>query len=690
MKRLAAIIGLHSVPQSMHNLDLMSLGVPSEVGPSWLDFTIDPWCTQPSRAYTSRYSSRPKPETSRHTDFVNTLNPVTEPGFALGPIPIQTLGQAFSILSVVKEQLWLRGMILGAGFQPGFDANQAGLTSSDVDRKMGEDDADKDAAKALYESLLNNTYVPTRLRATYDVLEDGRTGIRISFPLGGRVVLVEVVLDFGCATGVQVTVNDERIESLEEVVRRAHGEFRYPELQSISELFNFDIRLPEKKDELDVSLPFLIVELEKEVHAQYIAQRAVYELWVVASSKEELHSRNHKISALWRPFENDSFRFDVTAINHTIPMARQHEVIEDFAYMDYKGNIEMKNPSVVLAYFEEYPRKNILRRRNEGDGKYERVYFGRLVAESACRHLISKFNVKKRVYYGNTTMDAEISLLMANQALVCDSLRVESLYLPPRLRKASSGKLVYDPFVGTGSMLYVSSVMVLRSYLNLRQTSAYFGAMVLGSDIDGRQMRGKNLDTPGIFRSASQYGVLDRILDCCTFDITRSPLRRGNFLDAIISDPPYGVRAGAKRLGRAKRDGELPSVQMAELTASFAKVPYELSDLTADLVLLARYLLKEGGRLVWFLPTPTEEYQDVDIPVCEGMEVVANSVQNFGKWGRRLITMRKTTSTEYAPPSFDPEQRLQELGSQVTQNPGHKDFREKYFARFKRIDGSET
>lgn len=50
-------------------------------------------------------------------------------------------------------------------------------------------------------------------------------------------------------------------------------------------------------------------------------------------------------------------------------------------------------------------------------------------------------------------MEAELSLIMANQA------------------KAKPGALIYDPFVGTGSMLY---------------TSAFFGAYVIGSDIDGR------------------------------------------------------------------------------------------------------------------------------------------------------------------------------------------------------------
>ena len=65
--------------------------------------------------------------------------------------------------------------------------------------------------------------------------------------------------------------------------------------------------------------------------------------------------------------------------------------------------------------------------------------------------------------------------------------------------------------------------------------------------------------------------------------------------------------------------------------------PYELSRLAADLVLLARYLLKPDGRLVFFLPTVTEEYEEVDIDtmVCEGMEVIANSLQDFGSWGRR-------------------------------------------------------
>lgn len=145
-------------------------------------------------------------------------------------------------------------------------------------------------------------------------------------------------------------------------------------------------------------------------------------------------------------------------------------------------------------------------------------------------------------------MEAEMSLLMAGQTL------------------SAPGKMVYDPFAGTGSLLY---------------TCAHWGSVVVGSDIDGRQMRGKQGkgQEPGVFRAAEAYGVRDRVLDCLTFDVTRNMWRRGGILDAIITDPPCelivrgflvalhktdypfpctdGVRAGAKRLGRRETNGKV-------------------------------------------------------------------------------------------------------------------------------------
>ena len=128
------------------------------------------------------------------------------------------------------------------------------------------------------------------------------------------------------------------------------------------------------------------------------------------------------------------------------------------------------------------------------------VYIGRLIGISS-RDLLTRYDVKKRKYIGNTTFDAELSLVTANMTL------------------ASRGKLVYDPFVGTGSFLL---------------TCAEFGAYTLGSDIDGRQMRGKgDRDIPA---NVKQYGLEGKVLGGLTFDLVHHPWRRGEIFDAIVTD----------------------------------------------------------------------------------------------------------------------------------------------------------
>ena len=55
--------------------------------------------------------------------------------------------------------------------------------------------------------------------------------------------------------------------------------------------------------------------------------------------------------------------------------------------------------------------------------------------------------------------------------------------------------------------------------------------------------------------------------------------------------------------------------------------PYELAHLALDLVRLARFALKPGGRLVFFLPVANDDYEEVDVPVVKGMKLVSNSVE---------------------------------------------------------------
>jgi tRNA (guanine10-N2)-methyltransferase len=53
-------------------------------------------------------------------------------------------------------------------------------------------------------------------------------------------------------------------------------------------------------------------------------------------------------------------------------------------------------------------------------------------------------------------------------------------------------------------------------------------------------------------------------------------------------------------------------------------------------------MLVSGGRLVFFLPTFPEEYEDVDVPVVEGMTEIKygkGSCQDFNKWSRRVSVL---------------------------------------------------
>ncbi|KAG8902874.1 hypothetical protein FRB99_004002 [Tulasnella sp. 403] len=491
---------------------------------------------------------------------------------------------------------------------------------------------------------------------------------------------------------------------------QTHESFRLPELTSIAEIHGFretmkitppdemprNDRKGRKKtaDEdrsssfpasPDAPRPFITVELESEDQAKILAARcvlikAIYELWAHAPTYELLHELNRQpaVEALWKPYRSTPFKMHVTAIHHTFPAGRVNEVIRGFSYMDFE-RVAMDDPGVVLWICEEYELRIGMRPKTEGDGEFIQVYFGRLVADGTARSLIAHFDVKKRAYFGTTSMEAEMSLIMANQA------------------RAAPGKLIYDPFVGTGSLLY---------------TCAYFGAMVFGSDIDGRQMRGKDPTSLGVMRAASQYNVAQRILDCATFDITYNPWRTGGLFDAIITDPPYGVRAGAKRIGSSilgrplnPEPRVLPNGVAAHTKPTYIPPtrPYEISDLANDLVELARWLLKPGGRLVFFLPTVTDDYSEVDLPLCEGMSLVANSLQDFGKWGRRLITLEKVVGNDASvePPSFvdhmwnrREQQALAEDNGKDTASPGghrvpaHRRFRDKYFMGFKREESN--
>ncbi|KAI8847417.1 S-adenosyl-L-methionine-dependent methyltransferase [Chytridium lagenaria] len=395
---------------------------------------------------------------------------------------------------------------------------------------------------------------------------------------------------------------------------QVHLDFRLPELDALAKLEGIEMR--HDPSTLSTHSPFFLIKLRSSNDAVKLITRAILvkeivELWTLAPDFPSLlQSVKDLPSEIKDPYRTVSFKFLVGAFGSTLSVPDQVHRIEQFAFLDFKGDIDLKTPDVTFRYYEDYGdyTSQGLAAPKEGP---ECCYFGILRA-TGNRSIVSKFDLKKRNYLGTTSMNAELSLIMANQGL------------------AKEGSFVLDPFVGTGSLLV---------------SAAHFGAFVMGSDIDGRQIRGKG--DGNITSNMEQYQLQKKSLGYIVTDLAHNPWRKVPMWDAIICDPPYGVRAGARKIGINEKFPPKTSLHHADGTPKLPQtVPYELHDIILDLVAFSAASLVPGGRLVYWLPTIPDEYDPADIPSHPRLRVVANSEQCFGKWARRLVTMEKVGEEE--------------------------------------------
>lgn len=238
---------------------------------------------------------------------------------------------------------------------------------------------------------------------------------------------------------------------------------------------------------------------------------AVYQLWGIGNSYDEVHADVRKRTEhLWPQYKKDtSFSFQIDSFQGKRSDSERRAIIETFSYMAFEGPVRVKNADLPMVVLEEY----------ELDVKVpKRVALGRLIGESE-RLVVNKYDLKKRRYISTTSMDSQLALITANMAM------------------ASPGKVFYDPFCGTGSFPIAC---------------AHFGATVLGSDIDGRSIRGK--PDRNVVSNFVQYGLVPQYLDGFVSDLTNTPIRKARWLDGIVCDPPYGVREGLKVLGSTRED----------------------------------------------------------------------------------------------------------------------------------------
>lgn len=442
-----------------------------------------------------------------------------------------------------------------------------------------------------------------------------------------------------------------------------HIDFRHAEMYSIISVLKIPVKFVEKPC---VQKPYWIVELPSEDCVRKIASRSVLlknciELWSRARTQAQLHDNLKKslknstgswvlgdkkdgisdtclcpkelIESSFSP--KMSFKVEVETFCKHFTMKEKVEKIEKFSYLPMGGPVKLKNPDVTLAYLEFYG----VDPNDVPEDPYD-VFFGKWIADGQ-RDLIQVHSLKKRQFIGNTSMDAQLAIIMANQAQV------------------KLGDMVLDPFVGSGSLLVAA---------------AHFGAFVWGSDIDYLMLHGRTRPTrvgqkirtkdESIRGNMRQYGTESRYLDVVVSDFSLHNWKPGLKFDAIITDPPYGVREPTEKIGIEKVNYTLSEHHLPNHVPS--KVEYGLSHIYSDLLNFAATYLEMGRRLVCWFPLVREEYQEDQLPSHPCLKLVGNSEQVISKLAaRRLLTYEKVTD-EVPNMPLDP-------------NAGVHNFREKYF-----------
>lgn len=266
--------------------------------------------------------------------------------------------------------------------------------------------------------------------------------------------------------------------------------------------------------------------------------------------------------------------------------------------------------------------------------------------------LLGKYDLRKRPYIGTTSMPPEESILMVNFAAV------------------QQGSYVLDPFCGTGSLLVAAS---------------HCGGRTLGTDADGRAMRGgtrKGAASPqlqqqrqlalGAYSEADLASLTpeERVLptmrtnfkvyglpapDCVrmNFSTWQFSWRRGGggVFDAVVTDPPYGIREPRRKaLSKDTTEGSPTAPPTNESRHRHELTEYNTNEVVLDLVLFAAEHLRIGGRLTFWHPT-TDKYTDSELPAHPSLRVLWNLPQRLSlKFVRRLVTMEKIAEVPYPPP----------------------------------------
>ncbi|KAI2802810.1 tRNA methyltransferase 11 [Blomia tropicalis] len=348
--------------------------------------------------------------------------------------------------------------------------------------------------------------------------------------------------------------------------------FRLMEFYSLTEHFGLEYCFVENPSDK----PYFIIETKEEYRLLNVINRSVlaqelYEYWTSAETWKQFESNLKSSENIHNEFyKSCSFRIIVETFGRKITMKDKVERIERFDFLPFDGQIKLNDPEISFYYFEYFGNdRNII-----PDLPYQ-MLFGKRIADSG-RKNVPKFSLKERKFIANTSMEPTLAFLMSNIA------------------KIDANDFVYDPFVGSGSLLV---------------SAAFHGAYICGSDIDYLLLHGlakpsrcgaTNRDhDESILSNLKQYGLESKYIDVISADSSLALLRKFPFFDAIVTDPPYGKRESRERIG-TKKNYKIPDELVAEHIPS--KLEYNIGDIYRDLMKTAAENLKLGGRILFWAP----------------------------------------------------------------------------------------
>lgn len=307
---------------------------------------------------------------------------------------------------------------------------------------------------------------------------------------------------------------------------------------------------------------FLIVRLPNDQSAKSICDRAVlvkaiYSLWahdthfdgMIKKLGENISDKDVKIHVDGM----NSWSVQIQSFGKSYSMEQKQALRSQVAFIPFRGPVNLSCPDMEMWIIVDFT-TNILEEADKlilptvdellHPKKY--TYFGRNVASNnVVKQLLCKYDLKKRSYLGPTSLDCLLTFILSNIAKVVPNM------------------LCYEPFMGTGS------IAIALTHLQ---------AMVIGSDIDPRVLRGEmyagkfqesnnapqssNSKKRNVLQNFVEYGLpvpelirMDHHLLERHFHLplagaqdTEERIPIGYF-DSIVTDPPYGIRAGAKKSG---------------------------------------------------------------------------------------------------------------------------------------------